>query len=84
MVCSLEKERKVLKNGVSAFTEIYKAFALILYETTTLFKKCSNFVQNSSIEIITMQLLFLLISNNIPGNCNQKAAISPIYKDIGI
>ena len=38
MVCSLGKGRKVLKNGVSAFTEIYKAIvALILYETTTLF-----------------------------------------------
>ena len=45
MVCSLEKGRKVLKNGVPTFTERYKAFALILYETTTLFKKCSNFVQ---------------------------------------
>ena len=85
MVCSLEKGRKVLKNGVSAFTEIYKAIVvLILYESTTLFKICSNFVQNSSKEIIALQLLFLLISNNIPGNCHQKAAISPIYKDIGI
>ena len=49
MVFSLEKGRKVLKNGVSIFTEIYKVIiALILYETTTLFKICSNFIQDTS------------------------------------
>ena len=74
----------MLKIGVPTFTERYKAFALILYETTTLFKICSNFIQDSSKEIIAMQLLSLLISNNIPGNCHQKTSSSFIYKNIGI